>query len=72
MSTLELKQKLFKQIELTDNEEILEEVYRMLELGSFDPGKKPIDSELKNAIDKGLEDYREGRFVTNEETKVTV
>ncbi|MBK7764315.1 MAG: hypothetical protein IPI46_13380 [Bacteroidetes bacterium] len=69
MSTLELKQKLYKQIELTDNAEVLEEVYRILELGSFNEQEIQLSSEFKEAIDRGLEDYRQGRIVSNEQAK---
>ena len=54
MSTLELKQKLFKQIELTDNDEVL----RILKLGSFRQENNLINIKLKASIDEGHEDYR--------------
>ena len=69
MSTLELKQKLFKQIELTDNDEVLEQICRILKLGSFRQEINPINIKLKASIDEGHEDYRQGRFVTNEVAK---
>jgi hypothetical protein len=69
MSTLELKQKVLKQIELTENNEVLAEVYRILELGSYNPKETPISNELKTAIDKGLDDYTKGDFVSNEIAK---
>ncbi|MBK6339824.1 MAG: hypothetical protein IPF63_09600 [Bacteroidetes bacterium] len=58
MSTLELKQKLFKQIELTDNDEVLEQICRILELGSFKQENNQINIKLKVSIDEGHEDYR--------------
>ena len=58
MSTLELKQKLFKQIELTDNDEVLEQICRILKLGSFRQENNQINIKLKASIDEGHEDYR--------------
>ena len=58
MSTLELKQKLFKQIELTDNDEVLEQICRILKLGSFRQENNLINIKLKASIDEGHEDYR--------------
>lgn len=69
MSTIELKQKLLKQIELTDNDEVLEEAYRVLALGSYNKDEDQISTELKESIDKGLEDYKAGRFASNEQAK---
>ena len=70
MSRLELKQRLFKQIELTENDEILEEVYRILELGSYNEAENLISNELMASIEKGLDDYKNGRIVSNEQAKL--
>jgi hypothetical protein len=69
MSTFALKQKLVQQIELIDNEEVLEEVYRMLELGSYTQEETALHPQLKDAIDKGLGEYRLGKIVTNEQAQ---
>ncbi len=70
MSRSELKQRLFKQIELTENDEILEEVYRILELGSYNEAENLISNELMASIEKGLDDYKNGRIVSNEQAKL--
>ena len=49
---------MFKQIELTDNDEVLEQICRILELGSFKQENNQINIKLKASIDEGHEDYR--------------
>lgn len=69
MSTLELKKILFKQIEDTDNDEILEEVHRILELGSYQKSDNQISNEFKRSIDQGIKDFKEGKFISHEQAK---
>lgn len=69
MSTLELKKILFKQIEDTDNDEILEEVHRILELGSYQKSDNQISNEFKRSIDQGIKDFEEGKFISHEQAK---
>jgi len=69
MSTIDLKKILFKQIEDTDDDEILEEVHRILELGSYQKSDNQISNELKKSIDQGIKDFEEGKLVSHEQAK---
>ena len=70
MSIIELKQKLHTQIDLIDNDELLEEVYRFLELGSFNKDEFQLTEEMKRSIDQGLEDFKAGKLISNEKVKI--
>ncbi len=69
MSIADLKEKLFQQIKQSDNDELLEEVYRILELGSYDKTEYPLNDDLKKSILQGKEDYKQGNVVSNEEAQ---
>lgn len=70
MSIIELKQKLHTQIDLIDNDELLEEVYRFLELGSFNKDEFLMSEEMKRSIDQGMEDFKAGKLISNEKVKI--
>ena len=67
MSTLELKQKLIHKIQGTENEVILEEVYRLLEIDSESLGVYKLNDEQKMAIAESREQIRNGQFLSDEE-----
>jgi hypothetical protein len=66
MSTLELREKLIDKIQLTEDESILEEVYRVLELETSLLDTYILSSLEKREIELGRKDIREGRFLTDE------
>ena len=67
MSTTELREKLIGKIQLTNDESILEEVYRVLELETTLSETYVLSPLEKKEIELGRKDIREGRFLTNEE-----
>jgi predicted transcriptional regulator len=67
MSTTELRDKLISKIQLTNDESILEEVYRVLELETTLSETYVLSPLEKKEIELGRKDIREGRFLTNEE-----
>jgi len=67
MSRTELIEKLIGKIQLTNDESILEEVYRVLEVETTLAETYVLSPLEKREIELGRKDIREGRFLTNEE-----
>ncbi len=67
MSSQEMKNKLFDKIQLTDDDNILEEVYRILDVSTQEVDMFILSDDQTASIDEGLRDYEEGRFLTNDE-----
>jgi hypothetical protein len=72
MSTLELKQKVINKIESLENNDLLEEVYRILEMGDGDFEVYELSSQQKSAINAGLEDVKNGRVTSHEMAKMEI
>lgn len=71
METAELKKKLIAKINLTDNNEILESVMNLLEIYNEEEVYVLNDAQLA-AIEEAREDYRNGRFLTNDEANAEI
>ena len=67
MLTTEMKQELIKKIQTTKDESILEEVYRILEVGSEEVDVIVLTENQKLRIDKGLKDIEDGNYLSHEE-----
>ena len=67
MLTKEMKQELIDKINSTKDENILEEVYRILEIGSEEVDMIVLTDEQKESIDQGIKDIEEGKYLNNEE-----
>jgi hypothetical protein len=67
MSGIELKEKLINSINKTDNEELLHEVYRLLEIENDDIEIYKLSDEQRMAISLSQEQIKNGEFVTNQE-----
>jgi hypothetical protein len=68
MSTLELRRRLIEKIQLTHDDRILEEVFRILELETAeDIGIFKLNDEQKGAIREGRMQVENGQFLTEEE-----
>ena len=67
MLTKEMKQELIDKINATKDERILEEVYRILEIGTQEIEMIVLSNEQKDSIDKGIKDIEEGNYLSNEE-----
>ncbi len=67
MSGIELKEKLINSINKTDNEELLHEVYRLLEIENEDIEVYKLSDEQRKAISISQQQIKNGEFVTNQE-----
>lgn len=65
MSSKEMKKKLIDKILSTDDHNILEEVYRILEVSTKEIDMIKLTDDQKSEIDKGIIDIEEGRYLTN-------
>ena len=62
-----MKQELIDKIKSIEDENILEEVYRILEVGSKEAEVIVLSDEQKISIDKGIDDIQKGDYLSNEE-----
>jgi len=67
MLTKEMKLDLIDKIISTKDENILEEVFRILEVGTQEADLVVLSEEQKESINQGLKDIEEGRYLSNEE-----
>ncbi len=67
MLTKEMKQELIDKINSTKDENILEEVYRILEVGFEEVDMIVLTNQQKESIDQGIKDIEEGKYLSNEE-----
>ena len=64
---MELKKRLIGKINRTKNNEILEEVYRLLENEETDDTIYELSDEQKNVISESQKQYRNGQFMKGEQ-----
>ena len=67
MLSKEMKKELIDKINSIGDENILEEVYRILELGTREIETVVLSDIQKNSTDRGLKDFEEGIFLSGEE-----
>lgn len=67
MSTVELRKKLIEKIQKTENGELLEEAYRLLELGTEDIEVYKLTEEQRTAISEGRQQIKSGKFLTDDQ-----
>jgi len=69
VSTAELKEKLIAQINDTDNDELLSEISTMLYVESKSVnGVYQMSEGEREAVDVGLEQFKNGQWITHEES----
>ena len=66
MSTLELKKRLIDKIQNTQDNRILEEAYRLLELEMEDIEIYKLNEDQKKAISEARQQIKNGQFLTEE------
>ena len=71
MEAAELKRKLIAKINDTENSEILESLIRLLQIQSNEDVYVLNDAQIA-AIEEAREDYKNGRFLTNEEANAEI
>ncbi len=67
MSTIELRKKLIEKIKKTDNENLLEEVYRLLEIETGNIEIYKLNSLQRKKIAAAKEQIKNGQFLTEKE-----
>lgn len=72
MSSAELKKRLIDKIQKTDNENLLEEAFRLLQLESEDIEVYKLSDEQKSAVNEAREQIKRGEFLTDDEANKDV
>ena len=67
MSRIELKEKLIKSINNTENDELLYEVYRLLEIDYADLEIYKLSDSQKKAVIKGQQQIQSGKFIEDKQ-----
>ena len=67
MSTVELRKKLIEKIKKTENGELLEEAYRLLELETEDIEIYKLTEEQRDAISEGRLQIKSGKSLTDDQ-----
>jgi hypothetical protein len=67
MSTTELRKRLIEKIQKTDNENLLEEAYRLLELETQDIEVYKLTDDQRKAINEARQQIKNGEFLTDEQ-----
>ena len=67
MTVAELKKRLIGKINQTENNEILEEMYRLLVNEETDSSVYELSDEQLNAVEEAREQFKKGLFLRNEQ-----
>ena len=65
MTTKELRNKVIGKINQIDDEEVLSEIYRMLDDANHDEEVFQLSEDHKNAVDEAKSQIERGEFLTN-------
>lgn len=68
MSTIELKKRLIDKIEKTNDENLLGEAYRLLDLETEDTDIYKLNHEQRKAIEEARQQIKNGQFLTDEKS----
>jgi hypothetical protein len=74
MSIKDKKEAILNKLQSTNDEELIDEVYDLLNANDSIQEIKinNLPEELRNKIMRGLEDYKNGRYITHEQMKQKV
>ena len=67
MTVYELRKKLVGRINQTSNNELLEELYRIIENEEADLTVYELSNHQKSAIEEAQDQYRKGKFLTSDQ-----
>lgn len=67
MTSLELKKRLIGKINQTENNEILEEMYRLIINEETESSIYKLSDEQKNAVEEAQEQFKNGQFLKGEQ-----
>jgi hypothetical protein len=65
MSTIELRKRLIDKIQKTDNKNILQEAYRLLELEAEDIEVYKLSDDQKRVVNEARQEIKDGKFLTD-------
>ena len=68
MSTIELRKLLIEKIQLTDDDKLLEEASRLLEVEIVESDIYVLNDKQKMAIEEGRKQISNGEYLTDEES----
>lgn len=68
MTQVQLKDKLIKRIQETDNQDILEDFLKILDIDSDPNIVLNLTEEQKAAIEEGENDFKNGNYLSEEES----
>jgi hypothetical protein len=68
MSTVELRRRLIDKIQKTENEDLLAEAYRLLELETADIEMYKLNDDQRKAISEARQQITSGKFLTDEQS----
>jgi hypothetical protein len=66
MSTTELRARLIEKIQNTDDQNILEEAYRLLDLETSNIEKYEFSDDQKSEVNESIQQIRQGKSLTND------
>ena len=72
MSAIELRKRLIDKIQKTENENLLGEAYRLLDLETEDIEIYKLNDEQHKAIDKARQQIKNGQFLTDEKSNLEI
>lgn len=67
METIEIKKKLIEEINLSNNKDLLEELYRFLNLENEMQETYKLDNEQISAVAEAREQIKKGEYLTNDD-----
>lgn len=69
MNKAQLKERLIKEIQNIESEDVLNEVYRLLDLESEDLESYKLSQEQISVVNEAREQVKKGQFLTHEEAQ---
>ena len=69
---VDLKEKLIKKIKEINRPDVLQEIHRLLEMGSEDQEIYQLSEEQKFVVNEAQEEIRKGEFISNEKANEEV
>ena len=72
MSMIELRKRLIDKIQKTDDENLLEEAYRLLELETESIETYKLSDEQRNAVDQARQQINKGEFLTDKQANLEI
>lgn len=67
MSTIEIKKRLIDKIQETENEELLQEAYRLLDLEIEDAEIYTLNTDQKKVIDEAMQQIKNGQSISDQQ-----